>query len=344
MRFFKFLLKSLVLFLALLGIATIVLRVIFPPSKLRQLVQDKIRQQIHREAEIGPVQISPFGLTLGQLRLSDIPDFSKGTFLTVDKLRLRWALLPLLTMDTAHRSFTLQTPQVAMLHTAEGKELAVTLTGVQLTLSNFNATQSQGNFLIAQIHNPVYTGTDLSVEWVLKNVDPSFAYLNGWLHVKQGKGQLDNISQWTSGSPGTKLVLLPVQMLQNIDRLGFINLGLPDFSHLAIKDIVGEYDFKDGKMAIKNFVIQCPDLSIQTHGLVELSTGALALEVELQSPRKTLLGEMNLKMQISGTLAHPVTHLDSLKKKVFKATLKQFLRSPENVGETVDNTLKNIFK
>src|SRR4029077_5930007 len=77
-------------------LATVALRVIFPPAKLRELVLEQIRIKLQREAQVGDVSLGVTGLALERFRLSEVPSFSVGTFLAVDRLKIRWSLLPLL--------------------------------------------------------------------------------------------------------------------------------------------------------------------------------------------------------------------------------------------------------
>src|SRR5258708_29640161 len=71
--------------------ATVGLRIAFPPAKLRKLVEEQIRIRTGREAELGAVHLGLSGLTLEQLRLSEVPNFKAGTFLTAQGVHLEWS-------------------------------------------------------------------------------------------------------------------------------------------------------------------------------------------------------------------------------------------------------------
>src|SRR5262245_3163585 len=96
----------------LLAGASLALRILFPPAKLRALAQEEICKHLHREAQIGPVGLGVFGGTLERLRLSNVPDFSAGTFLYVEKAALHWSLLPLLQRKTRIDLIVLDQAQV----------------------------------------------------------------------------------------------------------------------------------------------------------------------------------------------------------------------------------------
>jgi hypothetical protein len=382
--------------LALLAAATLLLKVVYPPAKLRRLVEEQIRERLHRQAQIGPVELSLSGISAERLRLSNVPDFSAGTFLYVEKAKIRWALAPLLHRTLVIEKVALTEPQINLVRRADGKTLNIsdlaqaaapapatrtrtaranvsngsswpwvvknialrkgtirlddrsparqtsTLSGIDLTLSDLTATAARGELTIARVQNPVYVARDFTVNWDLRDVDPSLARVNGSIHMKQGPGVIQNLADLVATSATAKLFLMPILMLQNLDRLGLLRLGLPDFSHLPIDGITGTYRFKEGNMMIESFKIASAQLSISSQGTVQLASGALNVDVEMNAPQKTLLGEMNLKMHLSGTLSHPQTNLDSLRKKAFKATVNQLLQSPDAQKE-LHKVLNNLF-
>ena len=395
-KFIKIIAVSLSVLVGLMVLATLSIRVLYPPAKLRRLVEEQIRRDLHREAQLGGVQVGIGGLTLSRFKLSEVPSFSAGTFLAVDEMDVRWAWLPLLSKQVLINAIILDKPQINLIRRADGKTLNISdlstvtappsvkaagvpvaaaartgawswrvdeihlrhgaiqfsdrspakqtsaLSDIELILRGFNPARVQGRLTIGQLQNPVYTARDFSAEWSLHEIDPTLGHLNGWIRLKQGRGLIQNLSNLVNSSRGAKLALLPLVMLQNIDRLGFIRLGLPDFSRLSITRIDGDYGFKEGTMRINTFEIVSPQLSIGALGAIELASGGLAVDVTLNTPQPTLLGEMNLKMHISGTLSHPKTNVGSLKKKAFKATVKQLLNKPD-FQKNINDTLKNIF-
>jgi len=412
----KFLKITVIVFGVLIGLlilSTVILRMAFPPAKLRRLVEDQIRQQLNREAQIGEVRLDIRGLSLSRIKLSEVPSFSAGTFLAVDETDVHWTLLPLLFKQIVIKEILLEKPQINLIRMADGKtynisdlagptqqqglrmedsgqsrgksiaqvgskrspqssapgpgstwpwrvneihllhgtirfddrspaEQTSALSDIELIIRDFDPTHAQGRLNVGHLQNPVYTARDFSAEWVLHDIDPTLGHLNGWLHLKQGPGLIQNLTSLVNSSKGAKLALMPLVMLQNLDRLGIVRLGLPNFSHLTITQITGDYGFKDGTMKIKTFEIVGPQLSIGTSGAIELASGKLAMDVSLNTPKPVLMGEMNLKMHISGTLSNPQTNLDSLKKKAFKATIKQLQDNP-GVQKNINDALKNIF-
>ena len=132
-------------------------------------------------------------------------------------------------------------------------------------------------------------------------------------------------------------------MLQTLDRSGLVKLGLPDFSRLRISNINGDYVFKKGTMEIKTFEITGPEMTLNSIGTVGLAGNqALNVEVNLHTPKPTMMGEMDLKLKIDGTLSQPKTNLDHLKKKAFKATIRSL--GEGDAGKEINKALKNLFR
>jgi len=270
------------------------------------MAAQQIGRQIHRQIEIGPVHFAWSGLEVDDLRLSQVSTFKAGTFLSAKGVRLGWALPSLWKGLDIKKKFI---------------------------------TRSSGNFHIDEFQNPHYRANDFLVRWSLTDMDPTWSHVNGWAKLEQGTGLLQNIDQLMTTSPSTKIALTPVLALMNLERLGFLKLGLPDLSHWPIQGIHGDYAFNDGRMTIKQFVIDSPQLGMETTGIVELASGALSLEVQLHAPGNTRMGALDAKLRISGTTAHPKVDLTNLKKKAFQATISNFLQSPEGA-----KALQNLFR
>ena len=75
---------------------------------------------------------------------------------------------------------------------------------------------------------------------------------------------------------------MPIVMLQNLTRLGGINLGLPDLSHLQIDHIAGDYTFTHGTMKIDTFQIVGPQVTIGAMGSIQLAPGTLSAYDDLK--------------------------------------------------------------
>ena len=96
-------------------------------------------------------------------------------------------------------------------------------------------------------------------------------------------------------------------------------------------------------MTIEEFEIDSRQLGMGTTGTVDLGSGDLLLEVQLNSPRTTVMGALDAKLRISGTLSNPKVDLTNLKKKAFQATIKNLLQNPRDVKKDIDSTIKSLF-
>jgi hypothetical protein len=282
-----------------------------PQTKLRSLAAEEIGRRIHRQVELGRIHPGLRGLVIDDLRLSDIPDFNAGTLVSAKGVRLGWDLRSLW----------------------EG-----------LNVRKKVVTRSRGSFHIDEFHNPHYSARDFSLTWSLSGIDPSWTHLSGWARLSQGPGLLENIDRLMATDPSAKLALMPVTTLMNLERTGFVNFGLPDLRHWPLQSIEGDYAFDNGFMHIQRFTLASARLEMETSGVVELSSGKLSLDVELKSPPTTVLGALEIKTHVTGTVSHPQADLESLKKKAFRATIMNLLRNPEAGRQDVGDVLKKLFR
>lgn len=371
-------------------IVSLLIKLFFPASKIKRLVETQVWQHANREARLGDVRVSWRGLSVSDFQLSDVPGFSAGTCLTVDKMAVRWALSPLVSRQVKIVKMELFNPKIQVtrmkdgesfnlsdlaggaagantptasappaskgrawrwsidtIHLANGvilfKDLSPagqssTLSDIDLLLTDFDPTRVNWTLTIGRIQNSVYNASDASLQGSLQGIDPTLRQLNGSMRLKQGPGQVRNLSRLADSSRGARIALLPLVMLQNLDRIGFVRLGLPDFSQLDIDHIAGDYSFERGVMKINTLDIVGPHVTVQAGGTVNLVDGQLGVDVLLRTPQR-----MDVKLKITGTLSNPKTNLDSLKQKMFKATLNEVLKNPNSIKD-VEKNLKNIFK
>jgi uncharacterized protein YhdP len=389
-KFIRFVVTLLGIVVVLLIAGTIVLRMKYPPARLRELVETQIRERLNREAQVRYVQLGLGGLRLEDVRISEPPNFRAGTFLVVEAIDIHWALLPLLSKHVSVNSVLLQKPQLNVVRLADGKKLNVgdlsasaqghrantapvsgaiaeqtqtpsahpwtwhidrfelrdgllqfhdrspakmttTLTPVNLTVEDLSKDRVHGQLRVGKIDNLVYEGRDLDLKWALEGIDPTLEKLTGTMTLRQGPGALQNLEALAGVSSGARVALMPLIALQTMNRLGVVKTGLPDFNHVAIDRIEGNYVFQQGTMELKRFEMAGPQLSTSASGTIHLPTERLALNVDLR-------GDVDGKLGISGTMKQPKVQVHSLKQKAFKATLKNILKNPKDLKK-----LKNLF-
>jgi len=121
-KFLKIIAVLAVIVIVLVGIASIALRVLLPPEKAKALVLKQLTTHLKREVRIGEVSVGVVtGLSVSDLKVSESPNFSKGTFLSSDQFSLRLALLPLLFRKIEVRQLVLTHPVVQIVRYQDGK-------------------------------------------------------------------------------------------------------------------------------------------------------------------------------------------------------------------------------
>jgi hypothetical protein len=106
----------------LLIVGTVALRIYLPPEKAKALVLHHLSTQLKREVTLGSASVGILsGLHMTDLKISESPDFSKGTFLSSEQFSLKIALVPLLFRKIVVRQIILIQPEVAIVRQADGK-------------------------------------------------------------------------------------------------------------------------------------------------------------------------------------------------------------------------------
>src|SRR5437773_114046 len=96
-KLFKILVVLVGLGAALVLVGSILLHMYLPPEKGKALVLERLSAQLKREVDVGSVSVGILsGLQMSNLRISESPSFSKGTFISSDEFSLKVALIPLL--------------------------------------------------------------------------------------------------------------------------------------------------------------------------------------------------------------------------------------------------------
>ncbi len=91
----KWSVRILGLLVVLLGVGLVILRLMFPPEKVKQIVLDYAQNTLHREVSFDSVSFNLIGVTLNQFALSEDSSFAQGTFVKADRLSVKAALGPL---------------------------------------------------------------------------------------------------------------------------------------------------------------------------------------------------------------------------------------------------------
>jgi hypothetical protein len=121
-KLFTLLAILLALVLVVLGAGSLLLHIYLPPEKAKALVLDRLRSQLHREVKLDSVDVGLLsGLQITGLKVSESPDFSKGTFLSSRQFSLKVALWPLMFRKVIVRQIVLKSPEVNVIRHPDGK-------------------------------------------------------------------------------------------------------------------------------------------------------------------------------------------------------------------------------
>ncbi len=121
-KLFKVIAVLIAIVVALLLIGSLLLHIYLPPEKAKALVLERLSTQLKREVEVGSVSVGLLsGLQMTHLKISESPNFSKGTFLSSDQFSLKIALPPLLFRKVIVRQIVLKHPEVNIIRFPDGK-------------------------------------------------------------------------------------------------------------------------------------------------------------------------------------------------------------------------------
>ncbi len=154
-----------------------VLRLRFPPERLKAMAVERLQKSLGREVRIGSVGLGWRGLELKAVEVSQDKGFATGTLLSAASLSARWDLRALLQRQVRIERVLLQDASLDYIDTASG---------IRLSLSNLSATlidfKTEGPF-------PVLADFQYSGSWKNSPASGSVEF-RGALDLGGGKGKL----------------------------------------------------------------------------------------------------------------------------------------------------------
>jgi hypothetical protein len=121
-RILKIVAVLVVAFLVVLAGASVALHFLLPPEKAKAMVLKELTEHLRREVQVDGVSIGVIsGLTLSNLRISESPNFSKGTFVSSEGFVVKVSLLPLLFHKIMLRELGLRRPVINVVRYKDGK-------------------------------------------------------------------------------------------------------------------------------------------------------------------------------------------------------------------------------
>lgn len=104
--------------LFILGIGSLYL--FFPPSEIKKMAQNYVRNNYSRELDYDGFRFTFIGVSIKNLRVSEVGHFEDGTFLQADNLVLKAELLPLLKKDLKVKKLLLRGIKVNIIKKQDG--------------------------------------------------------------------------------------------------------------------------------------------------------------------------------------------------------------------------------
>lgn len=95
-KLLKLVVKIIVIVILFIAVGLVVLRVMFPPQKLKQMAIDYAANNFHREISFDKLSFNLIGFTLENFAMSENSTFEQGTFIKANRVEAKAALKPLL--------------------------------------------------------------------------------------------------------------------------------------------------------------------------------------------------------------------------------------------------------
>ena len=171
---------------------------------------------------------------------------------------------------------------------------------------------TRGKFEVGQLSYTDSKIEQVKMNWDLSDVTPDLKTLSGEAKFRTGQGKIHSVGAMATQSKLLKVMVFPLLIVQ---KLGGI-LGarvFPDFNNISLTQIVGDYDFKNGLMTLRQSEMASDAAQVSASGTINLPAERLDLVVTAQVARVA-----PLDVAVTGTFADPKT----------KVNLGKFLADP----------------
>ena len=171
---------------------------------------------------------------------------------------------------------------------------------------------TRGHLNIGTLVHPNATVTDVKVGWNLRGLAADLRRLSGDAKFHVGGGRVRAAGDMAAQSKLVKILLFPLLIVQKIGRIGGARL-FPDFNDIALNQIVGDYGFQNGVMALRQSEMDGDAALVSAKGTIDLPAEALDLVVTAQVGRVA-----PIDVAVTGTFDSPKS----------KVNLAKFLADP----------------
>lgn len=150
------------------------------------------------------------------------------------------------------------------------------------------------------------------MSWDLSDLTPDLKTLSGEAKVTAGAGKVHSVGAMATQSKLLKVMVFPLLIVQKLGRIGGIKL-FPDFNDITLRQIVGDYGFKNGLMTLRQAEMDSDAAQVSAKGTINLPVELLDLVVTAQ-----VANVAPVDVAVTGTFADPKT----------KVNLGKFLADP----------------
>jgi AsmA protein len=159
--------------LAILIVAALALPFLIDANQFKPRVEAEATKALGRDVKIGNLSISIFsgGVKAQNLVIAENPAYGKGPFLTAQSMAIGVEMMPLITSRKLNvQSFTIEQPQVNLIHGTNGKWNVSTLGGNSTAQPQGNSSSSSSEFKVGRF--TIHDGR-VTVEHLGTNSKPS---------------------------------------------------------------------------------------------------------------------------------------------------------------------------
>ena len=286
--------------LALLGCG--VLLVIFPPSKIKSLAQDYVRNNYSRELDYDGFSFTIIGVKVKNFKISEVGTFENGTFVQAEDLILKAELLPLFKKELRVKKLLLQGIEINIIKNQDGT----------FNFDNFISKNTEEASKQEEIKTQEATSSDFKVNIDNVNLkDSSFYYSDKqsdmYFKVENVNLIIDNFSL-NDLFPFTLDLKTSLDMgMAKIDPLALYFKGKVNLSNLSLQDAFIEIEplvlsYRTLKISfagkIQNFTKPVLDLNGKIEGVDnKIITSIMPMDLPnfaLPSANLTMKAEANL--------------------------------------------------
>ena len=254
-----------VVFILLIVLALILVKVFFPPEKVKALLITQMEENLKREVEIRDLSVGIFkGVSVEGLKVSELPTFKQGTFISSERFLVRYKLLPILKKQLVISKVALEEPRISI------------------------ARNTDGSFNFSDLIQEAPLEKEEVPREEKKEKGPAFNFLVSRAEIKDGEVKFTDYSPDAMSARiyGINLDVSGISLVTPMDISLSVNLEHKDLS--GGLSFNGKLDFGKGVLRIDRLSPSYSDMSCDISGIVENFRERPKINLTLQDRRIVL--------------------------------------------------------